>query len=57
MAADVLSFQSDIVPVGKDQIQHIEIARDIAQSFNSTYGDTFKLPNYKIDEDTATLQD
>ncbi|GAK04299.1 LOW QUALITY PROTEIN: tryptophanyl-tRNA synthetase [Geomicrobium sp. JCM 19037] len=56
MAADVLSFQSDIVPVGKDQIQHIEIARDIAQSFNSTYGDTFKLPNYKIDEDTATLQ-
>ncbi|GAK10776.1 tryptophan--tRNA ligase [Geomicrobium sp. JCM 19039] len=55
MAADVLSFQSEIVPVGKDQIQHIEIARDIAQSFNSTYGDTFKLPNYKIDEDTATL--
>ncbi|MFD1738740.1 tryptophan--tRNA ligase [Bacillus salitolerans] len=55
MAADILLFQSDIVPVGKDQVQHVEIARDIAESFNHVYGETFKLPTYQIQEDTAVL--
>jgi len=44
MAADILLYQTDLVPVGKDQMQHIEICRDIAQRFNSVYGDTFKIP-------------
>jgi tryptophanyl-tRNA synthetase len=55
MASDILLFQSDIVPVGKDQVQHVEIARDIAEHFNKNYGETFKLPNFQIDEDTAVL--
>lgn len=44
MAADILLYQTDYVPVGKDQMQHIEICRDIAQRFNSIYGDVFKIP-------------
>ncbi len=44
MSADILFLQSDIVPVGSDQLQHIEIAREIAQSFNAIYGNIFKLP-------------
>lgn len=44
MAADILLYQADLVPVGKDQMQHIEITRDIAQRFNSIYGDVFKIP-------------
>jgi tryptophanyl-tRNA synthetase len=55
MAADILLFQSDQVPVGKDQIQHVEIARDIAEGFNRNYGDTFKLPKYKVDDNTALI--
>lgn len=55
MAADILLFNSDIVPVGKDQVQHIEIARDIANSFNRLYGETFKLPNYQLNDDKDTL--
>lgn len=55
MAADILMFKTDIVPVGKDQIQHVEIARDIAEHFNHNYGETFVLPEYKIQEDTAVL--
>ncbi|MBD3919990.1 tryptophan--tRNA ligase [Paenibacillus sp. PR3] len=55
MAADILLFQSDIVPVGKDQIQHVEIARDIAEAFNRNYGETFKMPNYLVDEHTAVI--
>jgi tryptophanyl-tRNA synthetase len=55
MAADILLFQTDVVPVGKDQVQHVEIARDIAQNFNKNYGETFKLPEYKIQKDTAVL--
>jgi len=47
-AADILAFDSDIVPVGKDQVQHIEMTRDIAQSFNAAFGDTFKIPNYQL---------
>lgn len=55
MAADILLFKTETVPVGKDQIQHVEIARDIAESFNNAYGETFLLPNYKVQESTAVL--
>ena len=44
MAADILLFQSDVVPVGKDQLQHLEITRDIAERFNGIYGDVFTIP-------------
>ncbi|MBQ6386832.1 MAG: tryptophan--tRNA ligase [Lachnospiraceae bacterium] len=44
MAADILLYQSDIVPVGSDQMQHLEITRDIAQRFNNIYGDVFTIP-------------
>ncbi|MBQ0001675.1 MAG: tryptophan--tRNA ligase [Clostridiales bacterium] len=44
MAADILLYQADVVPVGKDQLQHLEITRDIAQRFNSIYGDVFTVP-------------
>ncbi len=55
MAADILLFSPDIVPVGKDQIQHVEIARDIAVKFNNKYGDILKLPEFKIEEHVATV--
>lgn len=55
MAADILLFQSSHVPVGKDQIQHIEIARDIAMYFNHTFGETFTLPEYVVQEEGAIL--
>ena len=44
MAADILLYQADVVPVGKDQLQHLEITRDIAQRFNGVYGDVFTIP-------------
>jgi len=50
MAADILMYDANFVPVGKDQLQHIEITRDIASSFNHLYGDTFVVPNAKIEE-------
>jgi len=56
MAADILMFSANKVPVGKDQIQHVEMARDIAQRFNHIYGETFVLPEYVVDDNTATLQ-
>lgn len=55
MAADILMFKSAIVPVGKDQIQHIEIARDIAINFNNKYGNTFKIPNFKVQESSSII--
>jgi tryptophanyl-tRNA synthetase len=55
MAADILMFNANLVPVGKDQIQHIEMARDIAGRFNHMYGEHFTLPEAVIDENTATL--
>jgi tryptophanyl-tRNA synthetase len=55
MAADILLYDANIVPVGKDQKQHIEITRDIAGSFNNTYGDIFIIPEGKIEEDVATI--
>ena len=44
MAADILLYQTDVVPVGIDQLQHLELTRDIAQRFNSVYGDVFTIP-------------
>lgn len=55
MAADILLYQADAVPVGKDQKQHLEITRDIAQKFNRTYGETFVVPEPWIDEHTAVI--
>ncbi|MEE9398314.1 MAG: tryptophan--tRNA ligase [Methylococcales bacterium] len=55
MAADILMFNAHKVPVGRDQIQHIEMARDIAGRFNHIYGKHFVLPEAVIDESTATL--
>ena len=55
MAADILLYSPDIIPVGKDQIQHVEIARDIAIKFNNKYGDVFKIPEFKIEEHVATV--
>ncbi len=55
MAADILLFLTDLVPVGKDQIQHIEITNDIAQSFNHTYGNIFKLPKFITQEEVSLL--
>jgi tryptophanyl-tRNA synthetase len=56
MAADIIAFDIDLVPVGKDQVQHVEIARDIAQRINHVYGkDVVRLPQAKIDETTAIV--
>lgn len=55
MAADILLYQADLVPVGKDQMQHIEIARDIAQRFNSIYGDVFKIPEGFMTKSSAKI--
>lgn len=55
MAADILMFNAHKVPVGKDQVQHIEMARDIASRFNYIYGEHFVLPEAVVDPNTATL--
>lgn len=55
MAADILLYDADVVPVGQDQKQHIEIARDTAEKFNRTFGETFKLPEPVIIEGLATV--
>ncbi len=56
MAADILLYNTDLVPVGKDQLQHIEIARDLAQIFNNTYDkEVFTIPEAFIQDDTATI--
>jgi tryptophanyl-tRNA synthetase len=55
MAADILIYDSDIVPVGKDQKQHIEITRDLVIKFNDTYGPTLKLPEPSIRDETAVV--
>jgi len=55
MAADILLYDSDVVPVGKDQKQHLEITRDIAIKFNDLYGAVFKLPEPSIREEVATI--
>ena len=57
MAGDILLYQTDIVPVGDDQRQHVELARDIAQRFNSRYGETFKVPKGVFPEVGARIMD
>ncbi|CAI8338694.1 MAG: Tryptophan--tRNA ligase [Porticoccaceae bacterium UBA1117] len=56
MAADILMFNAHKIPVGRDQIQHIEMARDIAQRFNHHYGEHFVLPEAQVDKEMAILQ-
>jgi tryptophanyl-tRNA synthetase len=55
MTADILLYDANVVPVGKDQKQHLEMAKDIASSFNGTYGETFVLPESKIEEQLMTI--
>lgn len=55
MAADILMYDADYVPVGKDQQQHLEITRDIATGFNNKYGETFVIPEVKIDKTVMTV--
>ena len=55
MAADILLYDAEIVPVGKDQIQHLEIARDIARAFNARYGDTLVEPQARVDAELMTI--
>ncbi|MBR9828085.1 MAG: tryptophan--tRNA ligase [Oceanospirillales bacterium] len=55
MAADILMFNADIIPVGKDQIQHIEMARDIAGRFNHQFENLFTLPSAQVDEETQLI--
>jgi len=52
MAADILLYDAEVVPVGKDQLQHLEITRDVAEKFNRQMGETFVLPNAELQEDT-----
>lgn len=55
MAADILLFNADMVPVGKDQIQHVEIARDLALKFNNAHGQIFTLPQAQVAQNVATV--
>ena len=56
MAADILMFNASHIPVGRDQIQHVEMARDIAQRFNHHYGEIFVLPEAVVEDNVAVLQ-
>ncbi len=55
MAADILIYDSDRVPVGKDQVQHIEVTRDLAQSFNNRFGETLVIPEAEVESSTASV--
>ena len=55
MAADILAYDSNVVPVGEDQIQHIEVCRDLAASFNHEYGETFVMPKAKVLDQSARV--
>jgi tryptophanyl-tRNA synthetase len=55
MAADILLYQAHVVPVGKDQKQHVEVTRDIAERFNNVFGETFVLPEPEINDDVAVV--
>jgi tryptophanyl-tRNA synthetase len=55
MAADILAYDANWVPVGEDQVQHIEVCRDLARSFNAHYGDVFVMPEAKVVEDAAKV--
>jgi tryptophanyl-tRNA synthetase len=56
MAADILMFNAESIPVGRDQIQHVEMARDIAQRFNHNFAEVFTLPEAVVDDSVAVLQ-
>ena len=56
MAADILMFNAHKIPVGRDQVQHVEMARDIAQRFNHNFADVFTLPEAAVDDNVAVLQ-
>jgi tryptophanyl-tRNA synthetase len=55
MAADILLYDTDLVPIGEDQIQHVELTRDLAKRFNNKFGETFKIPEYKVRKDGARI--
>ncbi|MEM8509103.1 MAG: tryptophan--tRNA ligase [Bacteroidota bacterium] len=55
MAADILLYDAEVVPVGKDQLQHLEMTRDVASRFHNTFGETFVLPDAKIQENTMYI--
>jgi len=55
MAADILIYDSDVVPVGKDQVQHLEMTRDMAQRFNHLFGETLRLPKAMVREDVQVI--
>ncbi len=55
MACDIILYSANFIPVGKDQIQHIEMARDMAEKFNNLYGDTFVVPEAKVSESLMTI--
>ena len=55
MSADILLYDANIVPVGKDQLQHLEMARDVASRFNNLMGETFIIPEAKIQDDTKDI--
>jgi tryptophanyl-tRNA synthetase len=55
MTADIILYDAEFVPVGKDQRQHVEMARDIAAAFNTAYGDTFVVPEAKLEEQVMTI--
>ena len=57
MAADILLYQTEVVPVGEDQRQHVELTRDLALRFNSRFGDTFTIPEVAIVKETAKIYD
>src|SRR5262245_29614798 len=52
MAADILIYRSHVVPVGKDQVQHLEMTQDMAGKFNRTFGEVFPIPNYRLDKES-----
>jgi tryptophanyl-tRNA synthetase len=55
MAADILAYDSDIVPVGQDQVQHVEVCRDLAGSFNHQFGEVFVMPKEKVLDSSARI--
>ena len=56
MAADILLYQTDLVPVGQDQKQHLELSRDLAERFNRDFGETFKVPEAYIPKAGASIK-
>ena len=55
MAADILAYDADVVPVGEDQVQHIEVCRDLARSFNHEFGEVFTIPKAQLLDSSAKV--